>query len=94
MFGLGFTELIVIVVIALLAIKPEKLPEVAKSVGSIFSELKRAGDDIKKSITDDPNVIKGADTPVTSVSSTPAPPTPPADWGAESAKEDLKRDET
>ena len=45
-FNIGFQELIIIAIIALLIVGPKKLPELAKSLGKGFSELRRAADDI------------------------------------------------
>ncbi|MFQ5736672.1 MAG: Sec-independent protein translocase protein TatB [Thermodesulfobacteriota bacterium] len=52
MFGIGFTELVVVLVVALIVIGPDKLPAVAKTLGKAFVELRRAGEEVKKSITD------------------------------------------
>ncbi|MFQ5477776.1 MAG: twin-arginine translocase TatA/TatE family subunit [Candidatus Binatia bacterium] len=46
MFGLGPTELIVILVIALLVIGPKKLPDLARSLGKGLAEFRRATSDI------------------------------------------------
>ena len=48
MFGLGFQEIIVILIIALLVIGPRKLPDVAKSLGKAFREFKNATEDLKQ----------------------------------------------
>jgi Tat protein translocase TatB subunit len=45
-FNIGFQELIIIAIIALLIVGPKKLPDLAKSLGKGFSELRRAADDI------------------------------------------------
>lgn len=50
MFNLGFSEVIVIVVVALLVLGPEKLPEVARTLGKVIGDLKRTLDDVKREI--------------------------------------------
>ncbi len=42
MFGLGFQELLIILVIALLFIGGKKLPEIASGMGKAVREFKRA----------------------------------------------------
>lgn len=53
MFGIGLPELIVILVIALIVIEPQKLPKIAKTLGKAFAEFKRATEEIKSSVKDD-----------------------------------------
>ncbi|MDA8169481.1 MAG: Sec-independent protein translocase protein TatB [Nitrospiraceae bacterium] len=50
MFDIGFQELIVIFVIALLVFGPKKLPELARTLGKGMAELKRAFTDAKLEI--------------------------------------------
>ena len=46
MFSIGFGEILVIGVIALLVIGPKQLPEVARVVGRLFGEVKKATEDL------------------------------------------------
>lgn len=49
MFGsLGFTEIIVIFLIALIVFGPRKLPELGKSLGRALSEFKKASTELKQ----------------------------------------------
>ena len=51
MFNMGFTELLVLAVIALVVIGPKQLPEVARVLASLINEFKRATSDLTDSIT-------------------------------------------
>ena len=51
MFNMGFTELLVLAVIALIVIGPKQLPEVARVLASLINEFKRATSDLTDSIT-------------------------------------------
>lgn len=51
MFGLGFGEILVILVVVLLVFGPEKLPEVARTLGKTMAELRRGVDDIRHELT-------------------------------------------
>ena len=50
MFGIGATELIVILVVALLVIGPKKLPELARSLGRGLAEFRRATGDVTEEL--------------------------------------------
>lgn len=50
MFNLGFTEMAVIFVVALLVIGPQKLPELARNLGKSLAEFRRASNDLRRTI--------------------------------------------
>ncbi len=50
MFGIGSTELIVILVVALILIGPQKLPELIKNLGKGLSEVKKMSNDVKSTL--------------------------------------------
>lgn len=50
MFGLGTSEILIILLIALLILGPKEIPKVARTIGRGMRELQRAKDDISKSI--------------------------------------------
>jgi Tat protein translocase TatB subunit len=56
MFGIGMTELIVIMVIALVVIGPSKLPDLAKALGKGLAEFKKASQEIKDSFNLDEEI--------------------------------------
>jgi sec-independent protein translocase protein TatB len=50
MFDIGFSELMVIAVIALVVIGPERLPKVARTLGHLAGRLQRYVSDVKADI--------------------------------------------
>ena len=50
MFGLSFGEIVIIAVIALLLLGPDKLPEAAKTLGKGLREIRKATDDLKDQV--------------------------------------------
>jgi sec-independent protein translocase protein TatB len=50
MFDVGFSELIVIGIVALIVIGPERLPKVARTAGHLFGRLQRYVNDVKADI--------------------------------------------
>jgi Tat protein translocase TatB subunit len=52
MFGIGMTELLVILTIGLIVIGPKKLPELARSLGKGLAEFRRASTEMRREFLD------------------------------------------
>ena len=50
MFDIGFSEMVVIAVVALIVIGPERLPKAARTLGHLFGRLQRYVSDVKADI--------------------------------------------
>jgi len=50
MFDIGFSEIVVIAVVALVVIGPERLPKTARTLGLLFGRLQRYVNDVKSDI--------------------------------------------
>jgi TatA/E family protein of Tat protein translocase len=79
MFGVGWTEILVILVVALLVLGPSKLPDIAKGLGKGIRDFRKA----MSSLDDDPTPAPPTawSTPATPPAPQPVPPaslTPPA----------------
>lgn len=53
MFGIGLPELILIFVLALLVLGPQRLPEVARMIGRAYGQLRRASEEFQRTIRQD-----------------------------------------
>src|SRR5712692_5630708 len=58
MFGLGVTEVLVILIVAFLLFGPQQLPEVGRQVGKAVKGLKEATDDVRKSVEPELNLMQ------------------------------------
>lgn len=56
MFGIGSSELVVIILIALLVLGPKRLPEVMKLLGRMMAEFRRMAEEVKKEIGAEANI--------------------------------------
>jgi TatA/E family protein of Tat protein translocase len=88
MFGIGFQEMLIILVVVLIFFGPKRLPDLAKSLGKGIAEFKKASDEVRKGIdeavreaeTDDtttdvpPSGDEPREGPPPSSASEPAPP--------------------
>ena len=50
MLGIGMQEIIIILIVALIIIGPQKLPDLARALGRAMGEFRRATDDLKENL--------------------------------------------
>lgn len=80
MFGIGFPELVVILLLALIVIGPERLPAIARALGRGIAALKQAADEAQSHVRDELQAIEAAsDTTTAPPISEPSPPKPASD---------------
>lgn len=71
MFGIGFQEMVIILVVALIFFGPKRLPDLAKSIGKGIAEFKKASDEVRR----------GIDEAIREEPSSPGPASPPSPAG-------------
>ena len=50
MFDIGFSEIVIVAVVALIVLGPERLPRAARTMGHLFGRLQRYVNDVKADI--------------------------------------------
>jgi sec-independent protein translocase protein TatB len=83
MFGIGTGELLMLLVLALIVLGPERMPQLARDIGRTLGDLRRTSDELRGEFLDADKVIdlaarQGTPAPA----ELPAPPATPADVGA------------
>ncbi len=58
MWNLGFPEIIIIFIVALVIFGPRKLPELGRSLGRGLSEFKKASNELKRTWEDEVDAVK------------------------------------
>jgi sec-independent protein translocase protein TatA len=53
MFGIGLSELVVVLAVALIILGPQRLPEVARMLGRAYGQLRRASEEFQNTIRQD-----------------------------------------
>lgn len=57
MFGIGFPEFVLIIIVGLVVLGPEKLPELAKKGMRLINEIKQAADEFKRQLDEEKAAI-------------------------------------
>ena len=79
---MGISELIVVMIVALILVPPEKLPEVMRTVGKILRELRLASNTVMRELTEfreDPLAIRRPPPAVAQPPVTLPPPQAPSE---------------
>ena len=54
MFNMGFSEIALILIVALIVLGPKRLPELAKTLGRFYREIRSTVDEVKEVIVEEP----------------------------------------
>ncbi len=71
MLNIGPQELLLILVVALLVVGPRRLPEIGRSLGKGLREIRKAQDEVRKTIKVELDDLDGPNAPTASPRSTP-----------------------
>lgn len=80
MFGIGFQEMLIILVVVLVLFGPKRLPDLARSLGKGIAEFKKASEEVRQGINEamkDEEPSKEDPSPA-KMASPPAGASPPA----------------
>ena len=74
MFGIGPEELVLVLIVALLVLGPERLPRVARDVGRVVGELRRTSDEFREEFMQADKFLEKQATRTPGPVAEPAPP--------------------
>jgi sec-independent protein translocase protein TatB len=77
MLGIGAEELMLVLIVALLVLGPERLPRMARDVGRVVGDLRKTSDEFREEFLQADKFLT-AEKILESQASTPAPPPEPA----------------
>ena len=76
MFGIGFQEMLVILVVVLIFFGPKRLPDLAKSLGKGIAEFKKASEEVRKGIDEAVRESENEEPPAPANATGTDPPAP------------------
>jgi sec-independent protein translocase protein TatB len=62
MFGIGFTEIMIVLLVALVFVGPEKLPELMKTLGRSYGNLRKSFAGIADDLTEAKDTVADGNT--------------------------------
>ena len=73
MFGIGPEELVLILIIALIVLGPERMPKVARDIGRVVGDLRRTSDELREEFLNADKLLdKAADAAAPATEAIPA----------------------
>jgi sec-independent protein translocase protein TatB len=86
MFGLGFGEIVIVAILALVLLGPDRLPEAARALGKTLQDLKKATDGLKGQLEAEMYSVEKAVKKAIDGVEAPAPPQVPPVAAAAAAR--------
>jgi len=85
MFGIGPEELMLIAIVALLVLGPERMPKVMRDVGKVVGDLRRTSDELRADFLNADKYLEAKASPTAGTTPAPAAESAPAGPAGESA---------
>lgn len=79
MFGIGPEELVLIAVVALLVLGPERMPRLMRDVGKVVGDLRRTSEELQKDFMNADKYLEKAASTTPAAPATPVEESKPAD---------------
>jgi len=100
MFGIGTGEILLLLVIALIVLGPERMPKLARDLGRAMAEFRKTSDELRSEFLNADKYLDAgaagqpAEQPAIPATTTPEPPEPPVTEAAVATDVPVEPDET